>query len=67
MGEETWLHHFKPETKTADGVASSKFSTEKEVQGCTFQGRWGRENFEADRCTCNNVIVQGIRIKIQKP
>jgi hypothetical protein len=39
--DETWLHHFKSETKTVDGVASCEFSAEKEVQGYTFQGTWG--------------------------
>jgi hypothetical protein len=30
-GDETWIHHFEPETKTVNGMASSNFSSEEEV------------------------------------
>jgi hypothetical protein len=30
-GDETCIHHFEPETKTVNGMASSNFSSEEEV------------------------------------
>lgn len=66
-GDEASLLHFKPETKTVDTLASREFSVEKEVQGCTFQGRLGGKNFKANRCTCDNIMVQGIILNMQLP
>jgi hypothetical protein len=34
--DETWLHHFEPETAAVNGMALCELAQEKEIQICTF-------------------------------